>query len=116
MAFAPRRRTGLLYKNAYPGIVTTFSSSLSLAVLARLSARAFGLRSISFLDFVTISVIGGVLGSAVIMGLTVALSIVSYRRGYDLDTVSTPIVTSSADMVTVPTLYLATFLVHNHVV
>jgi mgtE-like transporter len=110
------RRTGVLYQNVYTGVVTTFSSSLYLALLARLSARVFGLSSISFLDFVTISVVGGVLGSAVIMALTVGLSIVSYRRGYDLDTVSTPIVTSSADMVTVPTLFLATFLVHNHVV
>ncbi len=110
------RRTGVLYQNVYTGIITTFSSSLYLAALARLSAAAFGLPSISFLDFVTISVVGGVLGSAVILALTIGLSLLSYRRGYDLDTVSTPIVTSSADMVTVPTLFLATYLVHSHVV
>ena len=110
-----RRRNGVLYQNVFTGVVTTFASSLYLAALARISAAAFGLQSISFLDFVTISVIGGVLGSAVIMLLTVGLSAFSYRRGYDLDTVSTPVVTSSADMVTIPTLYLATFLVRNHV-
>jgi mgtE-like transporter len=107
------RRTGVLYQNVYTGIVTTFSSSLYLAALARVSAAVFGLQSISFLDFVTISVVGGVLGSAVILGLTVGLSQVAYRRGYDLDTVSTPLVTAAGDMVTVPTLYLATYLVHN---
>jgi mgtE-like transporter len=106
-----RRRTGVLYQNVFTGIVTTFSSSLYLAALARLAAVAFGQRSISLLDFVTISVVGGVLGSAVILALTVALSVLSYRRGYDLDTVSTPVVTASGDMVTVPTLYLATFIV-----
>ena len=106
-----RQRTGIVYQNVYVGIVTTFSSSLWLAALARVSAAAFGLPSISFLDFVTISVVGGALGSAVILGLTVGLSVVSYRRGYDLDTVSTPLVTASGDMVTVPTLYLATFIV-----
>ena len=42
------------------------------------------------------------LGSAVAMLLTIGLSIVSYRRGYDLDAVSTPIVTASGDMVTIP--------------
>jgi mgtE-like transporter len=109
-------RTGVLYQNVFVGIVTTFSSSLYLAALARLSALAFGLRSISFLDFVTISVVGGLLGSAVSMLLTVGLSIVSYRRGYDLDAVSTPIVTASGDMVTIPSLYLATFLVRFHYV
>src|SRR5919198_4723411 len=50
-------RTGVLYQNIFVGIITTFSSSLYLAALARLSALAFGLRSISFFDFVSISVV-----------------------------------------------------------
>jgi mgtE-like transporter len=109
-----RERQGVLYQNTFVAIVTTFSSSLYLAALAKLSATAFGLQSISFLDFVTISVVGGVLGSAIILGLTTAISIVSYRRGYDLDAVGTPIVTAAGDMTTVPSLYLATFIVHVH--
>src|SRR4051812_32262713 len=103
-------RGGVLYQNVFTGVITTFSSCLYLAALARLSAVAFGLPSISFLDFVTISVVGGLLGSAVAMALTLGLSIVSFRRGYDLDAVSTPIVTASGDMVTIPCLYLATFI------
>jgi mgtE-like transporter len=109
-----RERQGVLYQNTFVAIVTTFSSSLYLAALAKISATAFGLRSISFLDFVTISVVGGILGSAIILGLTTAISIVSYRRGYDLDAVGTPIVTAAGDMTTVPSLYLATFIVHVH--
>ncbi|HJP66833.1 MAG TPA: magnesium transporter, partial [Actinomycetota bacterium] len=38
------------------------------------------------------------------------LSVLSFRRGYDLDAVSTPVVTAVADMTTVPLLYLATFI------
>src|ERR687887_1015122 len=109
-----RERQGVLYQNVFVAIVTTFSSSLYLAALAKLSAMAFGLRSISFLDFVTISVVGGILGSAVILALTAGLTLLSYRRGYDLDAVSTPIVTAAGDMTTVPSLYLATFLVRIH--
>jgi mgtE-like transporter len=109
-----RERQGVLYQNTFVAIVTTFSSSLYLAGLAKLSAMAFGLRSISFLDFVTISVVGGALGSAVILGLTTGISIVSFRRGYDLDAVGTPIVTAAGDMTTVPSLYLATFIVRVH--
>jgi mgtE-like transporter len=54
-----------------------------------------------------------VLGSAVAMGLTIGLSLVAVRRGYDLDAVSTPIVTASGDMVTIPSLFLATFIVRD---
>src|SRR5947208_8353305 len=106
-------RTGVLYQNVYVGLITTFSSSLYLAALARLAALAFGYHSISFFDFVTISVIGGVLGSAFAMALTIGLSLVAYRRGYDLDAVSTPIVTASGDMVTIPFLFVATFIVRD---
>ena len=105
-----RARSGVLYQNVLVGVVLTFSSALWLAALAKLSAMAFGLTSISFLDFVTISVAGSILDSALIMALTVGLSVLSYRRGYDLDAVATPVVTSAADMITIPTLYLATFL------
>jgi mgtE-like transporter len=105
-----RERSGVLYQNVFVGITSTVYSSLYLAALAKLSALAFGLRSISFFTFVTISVVGGVLDSALILLLTLGLSIVSYRRGYDLDAVSTPVVTAAADMTTVPILYVATFL------
>jgi mgtE-like transporter len=105
-----RERTGVLYQNTFVGITSTLYSSLYLAALAKLSALAFGLRSISFFKFVTISMVGGVLDSMLILVLTIGLSLVSYRRGYDLDAVSTPVVTAAADMTTVPILYLATFL------
>ena len=105
-----RDRAGILYQNVYVAIVSTLFSSLYLAALAKLSALAFGLRSIPFFDLVTIAVVGGILDSAIILALTVGLSILSYRRGYDLDTVATPLITAAADMITIPTLYLATLL------
>jgi mgtE-like transporter len=107
------RRDGVLYQNVYVAVVTTLGSALWLAVLSRLMSAAFGLGSISIWSLVTISVVGGALGSVFILLVTVGLSVLSYRRGWDLDSVSTPMVTALGDMVTIPTLFLATFLVHN---
>jgi mgtE-like transporter len=107
------RRQGVLSQNVYVAVVTTFGSSLWLAVLANVAASAFGQPSISLWSLVTISVVGGALGSVFILVVTVGLSIASYRRGWDLDSVSTPMVTALGDMATLPTLYLATFLVRN---
>ena len=106
----------MLYQNVYVAVVTTFASSLWLAVLAKVAASAFGEPSISLWSLVTISVVGGALGSVFILVVTVGLSVLSYRRGWDLDSVSTPMVTALGDMVTLPTLYLATFLVRNDTV
>ena len=105
------RQGGVLAQNVEVSFITTFTSSLWLAGLAQLATAAFGEPSISFWDLVTISVVGGVLGSVLILVVTLGLSVVSYRRGYDLDSVSTPMVTALGDMVTLPLLFLATFLV-----
>jgi mgtE-like transporter len=101
------RREGPLARNVEVAVLTTFSSSLWLAFLAKLAAAASGQPSISLGDLITISVVGGVLGSVFILGITIALSVLSHRKGWDLDSVSTPMVTALGDMATLPTLYLA---------
>ena len=110
------KRGGVLAQNVEVAFVTTFTSSLWLAALAKLATSAFGEASISFWDLVTISVVGGFLGSVLILLVTMLLSVVSYRRGYDLDSVATPMVTALGDMATLPLLFLATFLIRNDVV
>jgi mgtE-like transporter len=109
-------RNGVLYQNIEVALITTFTSALWLAILARLATLAFGQHSISIWDFVTISVVGGALGSVFILLFTIGLSVLSYRRGYDLDAVATPMVTALGDMGTLPTLFLATFITRNHAV
>jgi mgtE-like transporter len=109
-------RSGVLYRNVEVSILTTLMSSLWLAMLAKLAVAVLGGASISLWSLVTISVVGGLLGSILILLVTLGLTIVSYRRGYDLDSVATPIVTALGDMGTLPTLYLATFIARNDVV
>ncbi len=107
------RRDGVLFRNVYVAAVTTLASSLWLAILARLVAAAFGAPSISIWSLITISVVGGALGSVLILLVTVGISVLSHRRGWDLDSVATPMVTALGDMATLPTLFLATFLVRD---
>jgi mgtE-like transporter len=104
------RRGSVLHRNVHVAVLTTLSSSLWLAVLARLASSAFGHDSVSIWSLVTISVVGGLLGSAVILLVTIGLSISSFRRGWDLDSVSTPMVTALGDVATLPTLFLASLL------
>jgi mgtE-like transporter len=105
------RREGALARNVEVAVLTTFSSSLWLAILAKLAAAASGQPSISLGDLITISVLGGALGSVFILAITIALSVLSHRKGWDLDSVSTPMVTALGDMATLPTLYLASRLI-----
>jgi mgtE-like transporter len=115
--FEPTLRPGgVLQRNVYVAVVTTFSSALWLAVLAVLASAAFGEPSISLWRMATISIVGGAIGSALILMITLTLSVLSYRRGWDLDSVSTPMVTALGDMTTLPSLFLATFLMRSDLI
>ena len=106
------RRGSLLSNNVAVGILSALLTSFYLAALAKLVASAFGEGAvISFWDLVTISVIGGVLASSIALVVTIGIAVLSFRRGWDLDAVSTPMVTAIGDMVTLPALFLASLLV-----
>jgi mgtE-like transporter len=110
------RPGGVLQRNVYVAVVTTFSSALWLAILSSLASAAFGEPSISLWRLATVSIVGGALGSALILMITLTLSVLSYRRGWDLDSVSTPMVTALGDMTTLPSLFLATYLLRSDLI
>jgi len=107
-----RRRDTLVGQNLAAALALSLGISLVLAVLAKTVSVGFGLAdTISIGDFVVISVVGGMLSSAVVLVITLAVAALSVRRGWDLDNVAAPIVTAAGDMVTLPGLFLATYLV-----
>ena len=112
-----RRRDTVVGQNVLASLSLTLSISLALAVLAKAVAVGFGLgHTISIADFVVISILGGVISSVAVLGLTLAVAAQSVRRGWDMDNVAAPLVTAAGDMVTLPSLFLATFLVQIRVV
>ena len=90
----------------------TLSVSVALAVMAKAVAVGFGLEgTISVADFVVISVVGGAVSSLAVLAVTLVIAASSVRRGWDLDNVAAPLVTAAGDVVTLPSLFLATYLV-----
>lgn len=107
-----RRADTVAGQNVLAATALTLAVSLALAVLAKSVAVAFGVENtISIADFVVISMVGGVLSSVVVLGLTLAVAAAAVRRDWDLDNVAAPLVTAAGDMVTLPALFVASFLV-----
>jgi mgtE-like transporter len=112
-----RRRETVVGQNVLASLALTMSISLALALLAKAVAVGFGLgNTISIADFVVISLLGGVISSVVVLALTLGVAAASVRRDWDMDNVAAPLVTAAGDMVTLPSLFLATFLVQINVV
>ena len=112
-----RRADTVVGQNVLSALALTLSVSLVLAVLAKAVAVGFGLaHSISIIDFVVISIVGGALSSVVVLLITLAVAAGAVRFGWDMDNVAAPLVTAAGDVVTLPSLFLATFLVQIRIV
>ncbi|MCU1463413.1 MAG: hypothetical protein JWO37_3488 [Acidimicrobiales bacterium] len=112
-----RRSDTEVGQNILASLALTLSISLALAVLAKAVAVGFGLgHTITVTDFVVISVVGGAVSSIFVLGLTLAVASGAVRFGWDMDNVAAPLVTAAGDIVTLPSLFLATYLVGIHVV
>ncbi|HEX7165450.1 MAG TPA: magnesium transporter [Acidimicrobiales bacterium] len=112
-----RRRDTVVGQNVLATLVLTLTFSLAVALLAKAAAVAFHVQgSISVADFVAISMGGGVLASIGLLGFTLGLAALATRYEWDLDNVAAPLVTAAGDMLTLPSLYLATFLARRDVV
>jgi mgtE-like transporter len=102
-------------QNTSAAILSSLATAALLAVLAKVMSEMFvGGRSISITDFMVVSVIGAILSSVVVLVLTVAVAAFCARRDLDLDNVAAPIVTAAGDMVTLPSLFVATYLLGIH--
>ncbi|MEM8904439.1 MAG: magnesium transporter [Actinomycetota bacterium] len=107
-----RRIDTVVGQNVAAAVVLTLASSVVLGGLAKSTAVAFGVPdTISVLDLVVISTLGGVVSSLVVLAVTLALAGGSTRFGWDLDNVTAPLVSAVGDVVTLPALFLATYAV-----
>ena len=106
------KRDTVLGQNVMAAMSLTIVMSLVLAVVARIVSLAFGIGgAIGILELALISIVGGVLASLVVLGASVLLALASVRRDWDLDNLVAPSVSTLGDVITIPCLYLATFMV-----
>ena len=105
------KRGGVLYQNAYTVAILSVSVSVLLGVLAKTIAVAFGVHTISVADYIAISIVAALISSVVLGAFTFAVAVTGNRRGWDLDSVSAPLVTAAGDIVTLPALFIGAIVI-----
>lgn len=106
------RRGSLVGDNVAASLVLTIGCSVLLAFVAKGFAVGFGVdETIGVLDLVTISVLGGMLASIVVLAASVGLALLAVRYELDLDNLVAPLVSTMGDVLTLPALYLAARIV-----
>jgi mgtE-like transporter len=109
-------KEGILYQNIYSAAVLTLATSVTMGILARSVAVLLGIETVTVWDLVTTALVGGLMSSLVVLAVTVWLSVLALGRGWDLDTVGAPLITAIGDVVTMPCLWIASYLVGIRVV
>ena len=105
------RRDTVLGQNVLAAGILTVGISLLAAAVAKAIAVGLGLEgTIGLLDLATVSIVGGVLGSAVVLAASLLLARGAVTYGWDLDNVNAPLVSTLGDVLTLPALWLATGL------
>jgi len=106
-----RDRDSLLSQNVYAATLLTIGTSVAMGLLARAIAGLLHIDTIPVWDLIVVALVGGLLSSTVVLIATIYLSITSFRRGWDLDSVGAPLITAMGDVVTLPCLFAASYLV-----
>ncbi|MBI2579753.1 MAG: magnesium transporter [Candidatus Aenigmarchaeota archaeon] len=99
----------IIRSNIYSSIILSVIFSVLLAFIARIVLLAFGIKSITLLSLVVISFVGGIISGIILLATTFVIAFASFRRGWNPDNISSPIITALGDMFTIPSLLLAAF-------
>lgn len=113
------RPDSVLGQNLIAVVVNSLSAGVGLAFVGGFFAQSLGhdgVAPIGFMDFIVVSVLGGLLASIVVLGAALGLTVASVRFGWDLDNVTAPMVTAASDVITLPALLFTTTLIGRGVV
>jgi mgtE-like transporter len=108
------KRGGILFQNASASLVLTLVLSVILGFLVKMAAYPLGTPNgeyISLHVLVLISVVAGMISGFVLLAIALLVSIIGYQRNWDLDNMSSPIITSAGDVITIPALFLTALMV-----
>ncbi len=100
--------------NVIASILLTILASLAIGILGFTVTTLTGLHPPTiplFTSLTLIAFIAGMLSSFGLVGLTVFIALFSFRRGWDPDNVTSPLMSSLGDFFTIFSIYVGVFLV-----
>jgi len=110
--FSLNLRRGVLAENVQAAGVLSLVSGVFLAILARILCGILGVKTeLSVVDYIVISTAGGILAGVLLLGITILVARFSVAHGWDMDNIAAPMLTAAGDILTLPCLVVATFLI-----
>lgn len=107
-------RESIVVQNTLVAIALSLTLGVVLALLAKAVAVAFGVSpTMTLADFIVVSTVGGLISAVFVLLITLGSTALAVRFGWDLDNVVAPLVTATADVVSLPALVISAGLVES---
>lgn len=96
----------ILSQNISSSLTLTGLTSLFLGFLSTIVANLMGIGA-AFEDLILISIMAGFISAILMLLSTFLIAFLSFKRGWDPDNVSAPLITLMGDMITLPIMFLS---------
>ena len=104
------RKKSVLRSNVEAVMVLTLLLSAIMGVIGWLIAYQFFGCTITIMQFTFISMVGGLLAGVIVLVFNIIIAREGYKRDWDVDNITAPLIAAAGDIATVPMIYLATIM------
>ena len=104
------KRGTVLRANFDSAIALTLVMSIAMGVTTWAVALVFFGGKADVWDLVFISTVGGFLAGLIVLGFNILIAYAGSKRGWDVDNISAPLIAAIGDIVTMPMIFLSTWV------
>ncbi len=100
------KKSSLLKDNINMSFSLTLIMSFYIGILGWLIAKNFGMKA-NFIDFSLISLLAGIFSAFLLIFFTFLIVFMSYKKGWNPDNITAPLITLAGDIITLPLLFFS---------
>jgi len=96
--------------NVISAVIVSILGSLAIGLMSFIATILAGVGAMGVLNFLFISLFSGILSGLILIPVTVFIAVVSFRKGWDPDNVTGPVMTTVGDIVSIFCILLSVFI------
>ena len=104
------KRNSVLRSNIEAAMTLTLVLSIVMGVVGWATTELFFGHTINPFRFIFISLIGGLLAGVIVVIFNIAIAHIGYKKDWDVDNITAPLIAAAGDIATVPMIFLATLI------
>ena len=104
------RKKSVLRSNVEAALTLTLLLSAVMGFIGWVIAKGFFGCTIDVMQFTFISMVGGLLAGIIVLVFNIIIAYTGYRRDWDVDNITAPLIAAAGDIATVPMIYVATIM------